>query len=127
MSKPGARPAAKAGMKTAAGREKPVSEKVVPAAQGRRQWVVVAYDIPDDRHRNKIMKALGGYGQWAQYSVFECDLRPGDLERMVARLRLLMRKELDDIRVYPLCETCLQKAIMLGKAQVHRHKPFEIV
>ncbi len=102
-------------------------EKIAPAARRRRQWVVVTYDIPDDRRRSKIMKMLGGYGRWAQYSVFECDLRPDDLERMTARLRLLMRKELDDIRIYPLCETCLQKAIMLGKAQVHRHKSFEIV
>lgn len=103
------------------------NERVAPAAQGRRQWVVVAYDIPDDRRRNKVMKALEGYGHWAQYSVFECDLRPGDLERMTARLRQLMRKELDDIRVYPLCEACLQRAIMLGKAQAHRHTSFRIV
>lgn len=113
--------------KPAAVKEAAVIEKVVPAAQGKRQWVVVAYDIPDDRRRNKVMKALAGYGQWAQYSVFECDLRPGDLDRMVARLRQLMRRELDDIRVYPLCETCLQRAIMLGKARAHRHASFHIV
>lgn len=104
-----------------------VKDKVAPAAQGRRQWVVVAYDIPDDRRRKKIMKALAGYGHWAQYSVFECDLRPGDLARLLARLRSLMRPETDDIRVYPLCETCLHKAVMLGTAQVHRHRSFEII
>lgn len=87
----------------------------------------MTYDIPDDKRRLKVMKALAGFGQWAQYSVFECDVRPADVERIEQRLRQLMRRELDDIRLYPLCENCLAKVRLLGKAQLHRHRPFDVV
>jgi CRISPR-associated protein Cas2 len=102
-------------------------EIVGPAPRNRRQWIVVTYDIPDDKRRLKVMKALAGFGQWAQYSVFECDVRPADVDRIEQRLRQLMQRELDDIRLYPLCENCLAKVRLLGKAQLHRHRPFDVV
>jgi len=37
-------------------------------------YVVISYDIPEDKRRTKIHKTLKSYGQWMQYSVFECDL-----------------------------------------------------
>ena len=104
-----------------------VQEDPLKPVRNKRQWVAVAYDIPDDKRRRKVMKMLAGYGRWAQYSVFECEVRPADLERMVQRLRKLIRAELDDVRIYPLCETCLGKTIMLGKAEMHRHASITIV
>jgi len=97
------------------------------APRNRRQWVVVTYDIPDDKRRKKVMKTLAGYGRWVQYSVFECELRPADVEKMVQRLRKMIRVELDDVRVYPLCENCLDKTVMLGKAVLHRYESFGVV
>jgi CRISPR-associated protein Cas2 len=94
--------------------------------RNRRQWVVVTYDIPDDRRRTKVMQTLAGYGRRVQFSVFECELRPNDLEKLHAALGKLV-KEGDDIRFYPLCESCLGKVTLLGKAKLNRHRPFEIV
>ena len=87
----------------------------------RTQWMVVSYDITDDRRRNRVMKVLEGHGRRVQFSVFECDLRPEVLEKLVRRLRQLIDADQDDVRVYPLCENCLGKVQMLGRAK--RHEP----
>lgn len=35
-------------------------------------FVVVSYDIVNDRQRQRLAKVLGDYGQRVQKSVFEC-------------------------------------------------------
>jgi CRISPR-associated protein Cas2 len=102
-------------------------EKIGPAVRNRRQWTVVSYDISDDRRRTKVMKTLEGYGQRAQYSVFECDLRPPDLARLEAKLRAIIEDESDDIRIYLLCEACVGKVRTLGRASIHREVGFRVV
>jgi CRISPR-associated protein Cas2 len=97
-------------------------EKVAPAQRNRRHWVVVSYDSPNDRRRTKVMKTLEGYGHRVQFSVFECELRPADLEKLKARLKTLIQPEEDDIRFYDLCEGCQGKVTMLGRAKMYRQK-----
>jgi len=36
--------------------------------------IVVSYDIPDDRRRLQLSKALKDFGKRVQWSVFECHL-----------------------------------------------------
>ena len=98
------------------------AETAKPLRRNRRQWVVVSYDIPDDKRRLQIMKILAGYGQRVQYSVFECEIRPVDFRQLQQRLRQAIVSEQDDVRIYPLCENCLGKVIMLGQAEAHRHQ-----
>lgn len=95
----------------------PVHEGVQSAPRRRRQWLVVSYDIPDDKRRMQVMKILSGYGQRVQYSVFECEMRPQDVEEMTRRLRQAIQRTQDDIRIYRLCESCVGKVEMLGKAE----------
>jgi CRISPR-associated protein Cas2 len=95
-------------------------EKVAPAQRSRRHWVVVSYDIPNDRRRTKVMKTLEGFGHRVQYSVFECELRPADLEKLKTRLKTLLEKTEDDIRFYDLCDNCQGKVTMLGQAKMYR-------
>ncbi|GAB4520274.1 MAG: hypothetical protein Kow0047_31510 [Anaerolineae bacterium] len=102
-------------------------EKPRTPARHRRQWVVISYDIVDDRRRTRVMKTLEGYGQRVQYSVFECELRPSDLRKLKERLERLIEPDEDDIRFYTLCESCLDKVITLGRAQLHRRQPFKIL
>lgn len=102
-------------------------ETVAPTPRNRRQWTVVSYDIPDDKRRTKVMKTLEGYGHRVQYSVFECELRPADLQKLQQRLHDLIHPDQDDVRFYGLCDTCVQKITALGKAQIHRHTSSIIV
>jgi len=82
--------------------------------RAKRQFVVVSYDIPDDRRRTKVCNLLKDYGQRVQYSVFECELRPEDLRRLKERLKPLLDLEEDDVRFYRLCQECRPKAVVWG-------------
>lgn len=85
--------------------------------------VVVCYDIQDDRRRIKIHQTLQDYGQWVQYSVFECDLTPARFQQLKARLkRLLGKAKEDSIRFYFLCQACQKRQERLG-ARPPRENP----
>jgi CRISPR-associated protein Cas2 len=79
------------------------------AIRPKRRFVVVCYDIPKDRRRNRVCKLLKNYGERAQYSVFECLLRPKELRQLKQRLKSLIVPQEDDVRFYRLCENCLRK------------------
>ncbi|MCS6805410.1 MAG: CRISPR-associated endonuclease Cas2, partial [Blastocatellia bacterium] len=44
-------------------------------------FIVISYDVQEDKRRTRIHKALKSYGQWVQYSVFECELEKKDYLR----------------------------------------------
>lgn len=95
--------------------------------RARRQWIVISYDSPNDKRRTKMLKTLEGFGKRVQFSVFECEVRPSDLPRLHERLQKLLQADEDDIRVYPLCESCRRKVSMLGIAKAHSTEPYAVV
>src|SRR5262249_17743562 len=61
-------------------------------------YMVVSYDIEDDKRRGRIHRILKSFGQWMQYSVFECDLTRAQY--------LVLRHRLDDyIKLTPYGRT----------------------
>lgn len=48
---------------------------------------LIAYDVSDDRRREKVAKLLQHYGQRVQYSVFIADLNPSQHRTMRLDLR----------------------------------------
>jgi CRISPR-associated protein Cas2 len=70
------------------------------------QFVVVAYDIPDDRRRERLHKVLLNYGTPVQYSVFECLVGEKELARMKRAVARVIRPRLDHVRYYYLCAAC---------------------
>ncbi len=77
-------------------------------------YVVVSYDVPDDKRRTKIHKALTSYGQWMQFSLFECDLTDRQYAKLRARLDKLIKPDQDSIRFYFLCACCQGKVERIG-------------
>lgn len=75
---------------------------------------VIAYDIPDDRRRTKVHAILMGFGQWTQYSLFECFLSRKDLILLQAKLSEHLIATQDSVRFYPLCATCVEKVETIG-------------
>jgi CRISPR-associated protein Cas2 len=67
---------------------------------------VIAYDIPNDKRRTKVHKMLCGFGDWTQYSLFECFMDAKDLVHLRARLHELVHPQEDSVRLYPLCANC---------------------
>src|SRR5881275_80126 len=58
------------------------------STRGNRQssLYVVAYDIPDDKRRTQVHKTLKGFGEWTEFSLFECFLTKKELLQMRAKL-----------------------------------------
>lgn len=79
-----------------------------------RTLYVVAYDIGDDRRRNRVHKALCSFGKWTQYSVFECHLSERELIAMREKAMRLLKPEEDSLRIYPLCKACREKVETIG-------------
>jgi CRISPR-associated protein Cas2 len=80
--------------------------------------VVVTYDISEDKRRTKIHKILKSYGQWMQFSVFECSLTETQYARLRSRLSKLIKPEQDSIRFYFLCACCKEKVERIGGEEV---------
>jgi CRISPR-associated protein Cas2 len=77
-------------------------------------FVVISYDISEDKRRTKIHKMLKSYGQWMQYSVFECDVTDSQYAKLRARLSKMIKPEEDSIRFYFLCACCHPKVERIG-------------
>ncbi len=67
-----------------------------------RSRYIVSYDIVDDRRRSQVYKAMRGFGDHLQYSVFRCDLSPRERVEMVATLHPLIDHQDDQILVIDL-------------------------
>lgn len=86
-------------------------------------FVVVCYDIPGDKRRNKVSKILEGFGARVQFSVFECDVRPEHVRKMKEKLAKVLKDE-DTVRYYYLCCECIPKVDVVNgppvtKAQLY--------
>jgi len=78
------------------------------------EFWLIAYDIPNDKRRNKIADALEDYGRRVQYSVFEVWLDTADKRKLLRRLNELIVENEDSIRLYRLCADCQQRLQILG-------------
>ena len=76
--------------------------------------VVITYDISEDKRRTKIHTILKSYGQWMQFSVFECVLTAAEYTKLRNRLNKLIKPTEDSIRFYFLCECCQRKVERIG-------------
>jgi CRISPR-associated protein Cas2 len=74
-----------------------------------QRFVVVAYDIPDDRRRDRLHDALLNYGTPVQYSVFECLVQGKELARMKKQVQRIVKPRLDHVRYYHLCAACIKR------------------
>lgn len=83
-------------------------------AETKRTLYVIAYDITSDRRRTKVYKALCGFGQWTQYSLFECYLDKKELLTLSNRLEELLNPKEDSVRFYPLCSACEDRVKTVG-------------
>lgn len=75
---------------------------------------IIAYDISNDKRRSKVHKALSGFGEWTQFSLFECFLTDKDLVQLRAKLDDSIDPEHDSVRFYPICEGCQKSVQTIG-------------
>jgi CRISPR-associated protein Cas2 len=81
-------------------------------------FVVVAYDIVDDRKRLRVAKLMKQYGVRVQKSVFECILDDRRYLKMKAEIEKLIDWEDDGVRYYILCAGCVKNIETSGVGSV---------
>ena len=72
-------------------------------------FVVIAYDISDNRRRTRLHKTLKHFGFAVQESVFECHLTDAQLGHLKAVAASVVDPRLDQVRFYYLCEACQRR------------------
>lgn len=90
-------------------------------------FILVSYDIVDDRRRSKVANALKNYGRRVQYSVFECILERDRIKKMIEVINGLINKQEDSVRIYQLCDTCLRKTKVCGVGKITEDEEMFIV
>jgi len=78
-------------------------------------FVVISYDIPDNRRRSRVARILDDVATRVQYSVFEGVMEEPQLQATVARLQAVILPSEDRVRIYRLCAGCLKMARVLGE------------
>lgn len=89
-----------------------------------RRFFLVGYDIASDRNRAKVAKIMEGFGYRVQYSLFECRLDGRAFNRMLRAVAPhVTAGDGDSIRIYRLCENCLQETRLLGEGPTPWARP----
>jgi len=86
-------------------------------------FVVICYDITDDKRRNRISDILEGFGARVQFSVFECDVKPEHVKKLKERVVKVLKDE-DSMRYYYLCGKCITKVEVVNGPPVTRAQPY---
>ena len=83
---------------------------------------VVIYDITDDNLRALVAETLKDYGlQRIQYSAFIGNLRRDKLNSLLVDLKNLIKEQIENVQLYPVCETCFK-----GRREVGKPKRYEL-
>ena len=83
----------------------------------KKHFYVIAYDIADDRRRQKVVKVLEPIGIRINWSVFECMLTPLQIEKVKVELNSLIKAKKDTIAIYPVCKECFSKVEYFPKTR----------
>jgi len=86
----------------------------IDRAHSETTCYVVAYDISSDKRRTKVHDTLLAYGEWTQYSLFECFLTRKQLIILRSKLAPYLDAAEDSVRFYPLCANCVTKVETVG-------------
>lgn len=76
--------------------------------------VVVVYDIPDDRRREKLSDFLEGYGRRVQKSVFELFIGLNEMGDLYRKLQRRVKQEEDDVRLYWIPRDAVPRTLTIG-------------
>ncbi len=85
-----------------------------------KHFVVVVYDIPNDRVRTRVCNELKNYGDHVQLSVFECVLSEDKYLEMKEALRDIIADHEALVRFYKLCQACVERSELLGEGSFAR-------
>lgn len=87
------------------------------------QFVLVVYDISNDKRRAKLHNLLLDYGTPVQYSAFECRLPQKNLAKMKNAIGRIVRPRKDNLRYYYLCADCVDRMDGSRPGEINKSDP----
>ncbi len=64
-----------------------------------RNVFLVSYDVCNDKRLRKVYKAMRGYGDHLQFSVFRCELSEREKAEMIAELTPIIAHDEDQVLI----------------------------
>ena len=90
-------------------------------------FVIVCYDIVENRRRTRVMKTLKGLGFHVQKSVFECYLDEKKLGYLEQKMRRLIDEQEDSVRIYTLPESMVEQMRVVGIGKINKLKKLILI
>lgn len=90
-------------------------------------FMIVSYDIGNDKQRTRAARLLEAHGTRVQYSVFECNLTEMQLANLKKKLAQCVKSEDDSIRFYHLCKDCVGRVDIIGSGEVTVERQYYMV
>jgi CRISPR-associated protein Cas2 len=67
---------------------------------GKKMYVIITYDITEEKRLNKVRKILRKYLYWCQLSTFEGEISESKLAKCISEIKDVINLEEDSIYVY---------------------------
>ena len=92
--------------------------------RAKKKFIVVAYDIADDRRRYRVVKLLEKSGTRINYSVFECIVTENKFTKLQKSINRIMEPKEDIVVYYPICLDCYSKIVYQPQQKREYNKVF---
>ena len=91
-------------------------------------FILVCFDIVDDKHRRLVVKIIKDHGVRVQKSVFECaDLTEHRFLKMKDDIEQVIDHLNDSVRYYSFCRHCLKLVEYSGLGDPPRQEDYAVV
>lgn len=77
-------------------------------------YLLLSYDITDNKRRRHVVKFLLNYGRRLQKSVFECHVTEKQAQEIIDGLGELIERREDKLRFWHICKDCLERVDVVG-------------
>lgn len=101
------------------------ADEVLNKMANRTYFVVVMYDIVDNRRRANLARFLLGYGERVQYSGFEAYLTAKQIDRLAAKVPTFIDEKEDRVRIYKISGHPM--LTVFGNIPFIEHEAFTII
>lgn len=81
-------------------------------------FLLVAYDIANDKRLRRVAVIMEDYGARVQRSVFECRINGERLSALMKKIKGVINRREDRVQIYRLCAACRQRFDERGEGRL---------